>query len=789
MNSIYDNNVSDTLASATSAAANHGQTFINTARIFSSAFAVFALGRDDPDITKLNDGIIDVMKKFNITLTDFNQTCKEKMPSSSNAISASMVSPSPDVNAVIDHLTSVNQSEQRIQTMADLMSALFLDRTYVLHDMFMETSARFKKNYDDAITVNTAADKLPPVPFDVETFYSEMNKFLGSQTSWKIPSLESDAMKKYVTNLNAKIADDKEFRFVGMNDVILGLEVALGGRTTKSAMLVGPAGTGKTAAVYELAHRIVTHNVPSFLSDVIIYELHLDALVAGASFVGQYEERFRDIMDPISKLKNVIIFIDEIHAATRQASATYSTSDLLKPYLSRGDIWAIGATTDKEYNEYIQPDKAVARRFNKVNVREPTKDEMLEIMRGVNKIDEIFFNKTLKEELLERIYNLANDYNMAQANPAKALQMLEAAYAYSRVMKEKDIAVTVDDIMHSLELKYGIHIYENRLEKTTTDLNTQLLGQHRALGEVARILTSIDLHIVDSNKPRAVMLLAGPTGVGKTETAKIIAKDFTGSDNNLVVIPGNELQEDTGVTSLFGSDPGYIGFKETSDFLDQIQQKPNCVVLFDEIEKANPAIFKSLLQILDEGYAVDKGGNRISFRNTIIIFTTNLGFGTTHHNGSGLMYTSHSDDLALDTINKFFSPEFIGRLEGMIFYDALTDDIADTLIERYRKFYAESSGIDIAFTPEQIATIKKTADITSFGARELNHAVQKAYIETVYAERFDTDGKPKKMESDKTNTTIDPVPEVKETIKPTILKSRKAKEEKSATKKEVKTND
>jgi ATP-dependent Clp protease ATP-binding subunit ClpA len=729
---FFDGVVNDVFAAARSSAAEKGHPTVNVARLFSSSFLSFGSYKNsDSTIAKLNNGVINVLNKYDIELKDFGPVCAGLWPSTGEAIMLDAITYDEEVISLLQIMQNNAKTENRQQNAVDLFVLLFGDRTYSLHTAFVELSKKFKTDYDNAIAEGKKESELPPVSFDVDALYDDMNKFLSTISSWGISSLESDYMKDYLTNINAKMADEGDKNlFIGMEDEVTALEVALAGRTIKSAMLVGPAGTGKTALVYELAKRIVNGQVPSFLKNVVIYELHMDAIIAGASFVGQYEQRFRNIMEPVKKLKNVIIFIDEIHTAAKQATATYSGADLLKPYLSRGDVWAIGATTDSEYNEFVAPSKALTRRFNKVIVREPNREEALQIMANVNKIDEDYFKKTFNKKLLDKMYALADDYNMEQANPAKILDMLEQAYAYARVCHENATEVTMEDVMHSLELKYAIKVYGDRLDKTSKDLHSTLLGQDAALDKVCHILSAIDLHVLNPERPRASIMLAGPTGTGKTETAKIIARDFTGSDKNLIVESGTELSEETAVNSLFGSDAGYIGYKPTSDFLTQIQSHPNCVLLFDEIEKAHPAVFRSLLNILDQGYAVDKSGNRISFRNVIIIFTTNLGFGTTNFVGNGAMFVP-SDNKALQEINKHFSPEFIGRLDNIIQYERLTDAIAETLIERYRKFYATASGTDVKFSKEDIEDIKKKADIAHLGARVLDHATKDKYLDAL----------------------------------------------------------
>lgn len=447
--------------------------------------------------------------------------------------------------------------------------------------------------------------------------------------------------------------------------------------------------------------------------------------------------RLITILDAVSKLKNVILFIDEFHTTIKAGSSgsdsggDSSGGNILKPYLSRGDVWVIGATTDDEYNEYVQKDKAISRRFKKVLIHEPSKTETIEIMRGVLPVDCKFFDKTMEEELLEKVYNLSTQYNLETANPDKALTMLESAFAYSKICRENNKEVTLTDMINAIAVEFDINMSETKAQDTREFAKSFLLGQDTPIDDICKYLDMIDLNICDPEKPKCSLFFAGPTGVGKTEMAKIIAKHFTGSERNLITVEGSSLQSETGVNSLLGADAGYVGFKQTSDFLAQVKQSPNCVVLFDEIEKANKTTFKALLSMLDEGYIKDKGGNKISFRNAIIIFTSNLGFGSTNHSGSGMMSRSTNSGTAINEINKFFSPEFIGRLDEIIVFNRLSNDVADKLISRYCDKYSRLSGITVKFTKTEVEEIKEDADISTLGARNLDHTVKVAFAKKV----------------------------------------------------------
>ena len=739
--SPIDDNIKNVYQYASNAALKKGQSYINTAGIFDGVQRLFAL---KPEFKEISAKVKEILGKYSINSEIFNEAYADIFPVGEELPRTVETEIEDDAMNVLDALKVKAQTERRVQTAEDLLLQLFTNKAYKLFLVFSRVSDKMKEAYDAAVEAQVSEAELPPTAFDVNLFYADMRKLLARTTVKEIQSLETDEMQKYLTNLNKYVASRSDLKLVGMEREILGLEVALAGRTKKSAVLVGKPGTGKTSLVYELANRINNNDesLPEMLRGTIIYELHMDAIVAGSQFRGQFEQRLKVILDAVAKLKNVILFIDEFHTIVKaggsgsESGGDTTGANIMKPYLSRGDIWVVGATTNDEFNEYVEKDKAISRRFKKVLIHEPSKEETIEIMRGVLPINCDYFDKEMREELLEKIYTLSTQYNMHTANPDKSLTMLESAFAYAKVCKAENREVVLDDMMKAIALEYDINVSDTKSDDTRKFAKSFLLGQDEPIENICKYLDMIELNVVDPEKPRCSLLFAGPTGVGKTEMAKIIAKHFTGSERNLVTVEGSSLQSETGVSTLFGADAGYVGYKQTSDFLSQVKQNPNCVVLFDEIEKANKAVFKALLNILDEGYAKDKGGNKISFRNAIIIFTTNLGYGKSNHTGGGIMGKTFSGQSAVNEINKFFSPEFIGRLDEVITFNRLTSDISDKLIERYRAKYAKLSGFEnIKFTKADIEKIKTDADIENLGARNLDHLVKVAFSKKVIAAR------------------------------------------------------
>ena len=447
-----------------------------------------------------------------------------------------------------------------------------------------------------------------------------------------------------------------------------------------------------------------------------------------------FEQKLTNIIEIVKTKPNVVIFVDEGHMLVNlgdSSDGATSAGNIIKPYITRGELRMILATTNDEYTKHILPNKAFARRFHEVKINEPTAEETREILIGLLPVETKFFSREIQLDLVDRIINLASKYSLELANPAKSINMLELACAYSKVFEEKNTEVIVNDIIQSIRLKYDIYISENKYADTQKELTTFLLGQDEPLKQVCRNLRVVERNIVDTDRPMMSMMFCGSTGVGKTEACKIIAKNFFGSEKNLIKINCGEYNDRTATNKLTGASAGYVGYDDEPELISQIRQHPNSLVLFDEIEKAHPDVMKILLNILDGGEMTDNKGNHVSFRNAIIVFTTNLGCThTTGKNvGMGVVKTMEDKDRnIMSAIRGFFTPEFLGRMDDIVVFNSLTNDIAETLIERYRKQYCETADIDVQLNEDDIKAIIKDAKIETAGARGLKRAVRKQLV-------------------------------------------------------------
>ena len=688
-------------------------SFTSTSHLFLALIQFLNMNKEDTRCSLVYEEIKKILNSFEIDGTKIQKEFLELNVKGEKPDSDSDFIITLDVEAIRikDNLKRRAVEEKRTMEIEDFITELFADISFSLFRIFANITDSEQKT---------------------ENLKNEVIKTFKNEKKIKESSLDK---VKEMTNLN-KLAKENSKLVINCDKDLTRMEIGLGGRSNKNIILVGPAGCGKTSLVEELARRINDGNVPSFLKEKVIYQLDPNAVLAGTRFRGDFEEKLENILSLVKEDKDAIIFVDEAHTLVNlgdNAEGANSAGNIFKPALSKGDIQMILATTNDEYTKFIEPQKAFNRRFNKILINEPSKKETVEIIKGILADEIKYFGKEFSEELIEKIVSLTENYNLNQANPAKSIDALEMAFSYSKVLKEEKKEIEIEDILKSISLKYDIFVSEKKFKETEEELKITLLGQDEPLSQVIKNLKMVEKKIVDPEKPLFSMILAGPTGVGKTETARIIAKKYFGSEDNLIKINMGEYGSEMDASKLLGTSPGFIGYDDETALLGQIKQKPNSVVLFDEIEKAHPSIFKTFLSLLDDGEVMDNKGNKISFRNSIIMFTTNLGYSRDYGKEVGIGLVKHIDteNQIEKAIFKFFKPEFLGRLDDIIIYKNLSNDVAEILIERYRQFFNTSSGLEIKFSKKDIEEIIKTAKIEIEGARGLKKAVKKQFILSV----------------------------------------------------------
>lgn len=459
---------------------------------------------------------------------------------------------------------------------------------------------------------------------------------------------QQNAIEYFTTNLTNKSVEKKIDPVVGRDIEINRVINILCRRTKNNPVLIGEPGVGKTAIVEGLAKRIVNGDVPEILRDKKILSLDLTLMISGTIYRGEFEARLKQVIDELSRDEHCILFIDELHTIIGAGSnqGTLDAANILKPALARGQLHCIGATTYDKYKKYISADPALERRFQPVTVAEPTAIQTMEILTGIKKYYEQFHNVIISPEAIETAVTLSNKYLHDAYQPDKSIDILDEASAAVKVKKFKQTKsksklklkkskqiphVEAADIVSTLADRLGVdrtvlesNEWEN-LERATTLLCQQLIGQTTVVDDVVRVLKERYLGLGRKGKPFASFLFVGPSGVGKTELAKLMAETIYHDSKSLIKLDMSEFAEPHSVAKLLGSPAGYIGYKDRNRLFDELRRRPYSIILFDEIDKAHADVRKLLLQILDEGELTDAGGKKVHFHHAIIILTANIG--------------------------------------------------------------------------------------------------------------------------------------------------------------------
>ena len=541
--------------------------------------------------------------------------------------------------------------------------------------------------------------------------------------------------------------------------------------------LVGEPGVGKTAIAEGLAQRMAAGNVPPQLKEKRLVSLSMANLVAGTKYRGEFEERLRDVLEEIKRSGNVILFVDEMHTMVGAGAAegAIDAANILKPALGRGEIQLLGATTLTEYRKYIEKDAALERRFRPVMVEEPSKDATLAILRGLRPGLEHHHRLRITDEALSEAVRLSARYLPDLYLPDKAIDLLDEGAAHARMEeltvgkssgrraletqlqeavregrfeeaallrdKMQNLAekptelrrgrcVTGKDVAWAVSMRTGIPAgrltadERERLLQLEKLLGDHVIGQEKAVSQAAEALRQ-GLGIVrDENRPVAGMLFAGPTGVGKTELCRAIAKEVFGTEDAMIRLDMSEYMEKHAVSRLIGAPPGYIGYEEGGKLTEAVRRRPYCLVVFDELEKAHPDMAGILLQILEEGVLTDSSGRRVSFKNAVVVMTTNIG-GEVKGDGLGF----NPDDRAGQTqslLRQRFTPEFLGRLDKIICFQPLQSDAMEKIVDKYLRQLQtrlEIQGIQVQL-PENLAENLCGNVKTKDGARSLRRLVR-----------------------------------------------------------------
>ena len=591
-------------------------------------------------------------------------------------------------------------------------------------------------------------------------------------------------LAKLGRNLTQEAREGKLDPVIGRNKEIQETAEILSRRTKNNPVLVGDAGVGQTAVVEGLAQAIVNGDVPAAIKDKEIISIDISALEAGTQYRGSFEENIQNLVNEVKEAGNIILFFDEIHqilgaGSTGDGQGSKGLADILKPALSRGEITVIGATTQDEYRNTILKNAALARRFNEVKVNAPSPEDTFKILQGIRDLYEKHHNVILPDEVLKAAVDFSVQYIPQRSLPDKAIDLLDMTAAHlaaqhpvtdvnavereieeekakqeaavakedyeaalnSKIRieklekeianhaKDRKVTATVNDVAESVERMTGIPVSQmgasdiERLKDMGNRLQAKVIGQDKAVEAVARSIRRNRAGFDEGNRPIGSFLFVGPTGVGKTELAKQLALDLFGTKDAIIRLDMSEYSDRTAVSKLIGTTAGYVGYDDNSNTLtERVRRNPYSIILLDEIEKADPQVITLLLQVLDDGRLTDGQGNTVNFKNTVIIATSNAGFG----------YESNSTEDAdkpelMDRLKPYFRPEFLNRFDAVIEFSHLDKEdlskIVDLMLNEVNKTLSKK-GIDLAVSEAAKAYMTEEGYDEVMGARPLRRVVE-----------------------------------------------------------------
>lgn len=497
-------------------------------------------------------------------------------------------------------------------------------------------------------------------------------------------------LEAYALNLNAEAEAGRVDPLVGREHEVERVVQILARRRKNNPLLVGEAGVGKTAIAEGLAKRIVDNEVPDILADSIVYSLDLGALLAGTKYRGDFEKRFKALLNELKKHEDSVLFIDEIHTIIGAGAASggvMDASNLLKPLLSSGEMRCLGSTTFQEYRSIFDKDRALSRRFQKIDVNEPSAADTYKILKGLKSRFEAHHDIQYTDKALRAASDLAARYINERFLPDKAIDVIDEAGAYQRLLpaskRKKKIGVTeIESVVAKIAHIPPKHVSSSdrtSLGKLEDNLKHVVFGQDPAIEALSAAIKLSRAGLTSPDKPIGSFLFAGPTGVGKTEVSRQLA---TVMGMELVRFDMSEYMERHTVSRLIGAPPGYVGFDQGGLLTDAVTKNPHCVVLLDEIEKAHPEVFNLLLQVMDHGTLTDNNGRKADFRNVVLIMTTNAGAESISRRSIGFTQQDHTTD-GMEAVNKMFTPEFRNRLDSIIQFDPLSEDIVLTVVDKF----------------------------------------------------------------------------------------------------------
>ncbi|CAD0331925.1 ATP-dependent Clp protease ATP-binding subunit ClpA [Xanthomonas hortorum] len=545
---------------------------------------------------------------------------------------------------------------------------------------------------------------------------------------------KGDALAEFATNLNEQARNGKIDPLVGRADEIERTIQVLCRRRKNNPLYVGEAGVGKTAIAEGLAKRIVDNDVPEVLAEAVIFSLDLGALVAGTKYRGDFEKRLKGVLAALKKVPNAVLFIDEIHTIIGAGSAsggTMDASNLIKPALSSGELRCIGSTTFQEYRGIFEKDRALARRFQKIDIVEPTVGETFEILQGLKPKYEAHHGVTYADDALQAAVDLSVKHIGDRLLPDKAIDVIDEAGARQRLMpegKRKEL-IDIEEIetivakMARIPAKQVSATDKDVLQHLERNLKMVIFGQNPAIETLAGSIKLARSGLANPEKPIGNFLFAGPTGVGKTEVTKQLALQL---GIELVRFDMSEYMEAHSISRLIGAPPGYVGFDQGGLLTEKVVKTPHCVLLLDEVEKAHPDIFNILLQVMDRGILTDTNGREANFKNVILVMTTNAGATQASRRSIGFTKQDHSTD-AMESIRRGFTPEFRNRLDAIVQFQPLGFDHILRVVDKFiieLEMLLQEKHVSLSATPTARDWLAQHGFDPLMGARPMSRVIQ-----------------------------------------------------------------
>lgn len=629
-----------------------------------------------------------------------------------------------DMDYELEVSTQLNELIQHAYLMIDYSSAEALNVPHLVQSML-----QLKDSWACHILKEALEEDLPEFISQLISRYEEVEEEDNLQTS---PQEKSEPWRNFVTCLNDCLQDHNPL--IGREAELERTIQVLCRKEKNNPLHVGEPGVGKTSLAYGLAARIEAREVPERLLDCRIYELDLGTLLAGTQYRGDFEKRLKTIMEGVRNEGRAIIYIDEIHnliGAGRTGGGSMDASNMLKPYLESGDIRFIGSTTYEEYNRYFARSKGLVRRFQQIDIHEPSIEETIHIVEGLKEKYEEFHGVTYQPDVIPYAVKASVRYISDRFLPDKAIDLVDEAGAYREIHPipsgEQSVDKTlITDVLARICKVDALAMKEEdttSLETLHARISAKIYGQEEAVRQVVEAVQMSKAGLLDENKPLASLLFVGPTGVGKTEVAKVLASELGIS---LQRFDMSEYTEKHTVAKLIGSPAGYVGYEDGGLLTDTIRKTPNCVLLLDEIEKAHPDVFNILLQVMDYAVLTDNKGRKADCRHVVLIMTSNAGAQFARQASIGFSSQITAGEAMLKQVKKTFKPEFINRLSATVLFHDMSRKMASLILDKKLGELSSklaSRQIEMGLSPEARNWLLQRGFLPEYGAREMDRVI------------------------------------------------------------------